>query len=604
MIRIETVKINRYRSIINLEFGVNHSKNITSICGENNVGKTNTLRAINLFFHPEEYDESTDRPMLKYAQGGASVDSKVTLTFFDDEENIYHTLTRDFKEYEFNKKSGLSGEKYKKSKGRVDRSSRKKLSESEIAVYLKKIEFRYIESININIPELIHQLTNDVIDVEYDKARFSNSKASLKAAYEEYTTGLQEILDTFSSSISETFLSFKNNWTINISIPQAADRFRDLISDDVELLINDKGSKNIEGKGSGLQRLAVILLTFEILKRMKGKKNFIVCVDEPDIYLHEGLQRKLKLFFEEDATNIQIFLTTHSKIFIDEYSMDNVILLQAHYYEQYSSRRKRNIDVIATEVVNLQESDGYEKICRHLGIEKNKYNVLKEKNIIVEGECDKKYLSELGKYFGLEAINIISLDGASNAERYLAFYESYYKNNRSEYIPKIKVLFDNDSAGREAYRNIRGKRYSYIEVENVLVNNFKGDGELDPDKNNTNNEIEDLLFPGILCFLANNMLMRKGLNEIETKEIVDKINSPAFSKRGILDLIEHEKNNANPEKGVEISFTSSGQATNSIKKGLAGMFNISGDYEMLKLLKEGDDSYPYVREYLTELFSF
>ena len=234
MIRIVKVKINRYRSILNLEFEVNDNKNIISICGENNVGKTNTLRAINLFFHPEEYDESTDRPMLKHAQGGASIDSKITLTFFDDEENSYHTLTRDFKEYEFNKKSGLSGENYKKTRERVDRNSKKKLSESEIAAFLKKIEFRYIESININIPELIQQLTNDVIDVEYDRARFSNSKVTLKTAYEEYTTGLQEILDAFASSISETFLSFKDNWNINISIPQEAERFRDLISDDVE----------------------------------------------------------------------------------------------------------------------------------------------------------------------------------------------------------------------------------------------------------------------------------------------------------------------------------------------------------------------------------
>lgn len=70
MIQIEKIRINRCRSILNLEIEVNGSKNLISICGENNVGKTNTLRAINLFFHPEEYDETIDRPILKYAQGG------------------------------------------------------------------------------------------------------------------------------------------------------------------------------------------------------------------------------------------------------------------------------------------------------------------------------------------------------------------------------------------------------------------------------------------------------------------------------------------------------------------------------------------------------
>ena len=104
-----------------------------------------------------------------------------------------------------------------------------------------------------------------------------------------------------------TVMNFKSNWNVTFKVPSSADTFRDLISDDVELLIDDKGCRGIEQKGSGLQRLAVILLNFEILKRIKHKKSYILCVDEPDIFLHDGLQKKLMEFFKEVLIKCKFF---------------------------------------------------------------------------------------------------------------------------------------------------------------------------------------------------------------------------------------------------------------------------------------------------------
>lgn len=52
MIKIVGIQINRYRSILSLDFDVVSDSNLVSICGKNNVGKTNTLKAIKLFFSP------------------------------------------------------------------------------------------------------------------------------------------------------------------------------------------------------------------------------------------------------------------------------------------------------------------------------------------------------------------------------------------------------------------------------------------------------------------------------------------------------------------------------------------------------------------------
>lgn len=592
-----------FRSILNLSFDVDNTLNLVAICGENNVGKTNTLRAIDLFFNPNTYDVTVDRPILKQSQGGARIDPKITIEFWDSQSEFFYEITRDFKTFKTNFNSGLMGTKYKRTKVRKDTKETKKLTQKETEHFLTLIEFRYIESININIPQLVEELTTDVIDVEYDKSRITANRKSLKEAYTTYTSGLQEILDVFSKDISDTFKIFKNNWNISFHVPYSAETFRDLISNDIELQVDDKGCKNVEQKGSGLQRLAVILLNFEIIKRIKNK-NYIVCIDEPDIYLHEGLQRNLMQFFENSSDNVQIFYTTHSKIFINQYSMKNIFLLGAEWYSQYSSRKKRNIDVVETKYIDTTCEEGYEKICTHLGIEKNNYDILQKNNIVVEGGCDKKYLEELANYFSIDICKIISADGVDNIEKYLNFYDSYYRNNVSTYKPKIKVLFDNDNAGREGYLKIKQKCFKNIVTSCLLIQNFDGSGNTSTTKNTCNHEIEDLVYPEILCFLVNNLLERKSLNKINAKEVTAKISSPAYKNDGILSLLQNEKNNKNLERGDEISFISSRKATNDIKNGLAGMFNIQGNQQIIKILDECKVTYPFVEKYIRELFDF
>lgn len=599
MIVIKNIIINRYRSILNLKIEIDESYNLTAICGENNVGKTNTLRAIDLFFNPIHYDSAIDRPTLKQAQGGGSIDTKITIDFYDSDNFYFYSITRDFKEYVFNKNDGFSGEKYKKNN--KSKIYKEKMTDKEIKEILEMIEFRYIESININIPEIVEQLTEDIIDVEYEGTRMTESKKDLKNAYEKYTTGLQNILDVFSKSITGTFNEFKDNWNISFTVPKSIDTFRDLISDDVQLYIDDKGCNGVEQKGSGLQRLAVILLNFEILRRLKKKKNIIICIDEPDIYLHEGLQKKLMNFLEDNSNSMQIIYTTHSKIFINAYSLKNVILLGSKIYEQYSARKKKNINVSETIFINIEENNGYKKICEHLGIEKNTYNILEKYNILVEGGCDKKYLEELGKYFGLSIPKIISMNGIDNCEKFLSFYDSYYKNNILSFKPVIKILFDNDEAGKKVYekinKQINTSHYRYIDLETYKVKNFKGEDE-------GNHEIEDLLYPNILCFLVNEFLSKMKLTKISEKNFEEKINKKSFSSDGALALLEHEKNDNNPNDGNRISFTSSSKATNNFKSSIAEMFNILGERKLLEMMEKNKIKYPYVEEFVAKLLKF
>ena len=50
--KIKEISIKRYRSILNLTLEIDDIDKISTICGANNVGKTNVLRAIDTFFNP------------------------------------------------------------------------------------------------------------------------------------------------------------------------------------------------------------------------------------------------------------------------------------------------------------------------------------------------------------------------------------------------------------------------------------------------------------------------------------------------------------------------------------------------------------------------
>ena len=603
MLRIVNCSISRYRSILSMEMDISSTLNLVALCGQNNVGKTNTLRAINLFFNPETYAPEIDMPKIKHATGGQSTHPKIELTFWDDKTNTCYAICRDMKVYsESLLDLTLSGYSFKLDGKR--KTAKHSLTIEEVKAILAQVEFVYIESINTFIPELVEKITEGIIDVEYDKARFSQSRKALKDAYDTYVDGLSSILSTFANDISNTFKFFCENWKVEFIVPKNSETFRDLISEDVHLSLDDNGSVGVLDKGAGLQRLATILLNFEMLSRINRKKSIVVCIDEPDVFLHEGLQRKLKELFDEKSSSMQLFFTTHSKIFINEYSMRNVFLLDSKHYEQYSTRKKKKINVIETFLVDINDQSGYDKICSHLGIEAVTYELLQQNNLLVEGNCDKKYLTELLKYFELPCPNIESLNGADNALKYLDFYDSYYRNNTTQYKPRIKVVLDNDSKGREIYSKIWANTYNHVDVTAILLQNHTNSANTDVEKNNTNNEIEDFMYPEVIVYLINALLDKKSMERLKPNLVCRRIHTKSFAAKGILGLCEYEKNTLNPENGAELSFVSSGNQTNRIKEGLAGVFNLKANKKLLSLLGECDAKYPYVKQALQALSNF
>lgn len=574
---------------MNLNLNIEDLSEIITICGANNSGKTNILRALEIFFKPFKYIPEYDAPNHKFnGSRGQSVYPEISIIFSDD-----------INKYEIKKIFDINGLKSTTAKlnGEI-------LSTDKIDQFLSKFSFFYIPSININFPELVNNLIEEIYDLEYEKTRFTGLKGELKTAFDSYIQGTVDVLNNLAQDINPTFQEFNQNWEVGFEFPSDVKKFRDLISNDIEFYFNDKTNRNIDAKGSGLQRLGYILMHSKLIDKISNK-NIILLIDEPDIYLHNGLQKKLYNHLKVLSIKAQIFITTHSKVFIDGFNLRNTFLLDIKIDEAtFYKRAGKDFHQVNTILINLDENSGSLKIKEYLGIENEEYDLLKEFNILVEGNCDKKYLEELAKFYSIDIPHIISANGVSNIENFLDFYNSFYYQH--SYKPKVKVIFDNDDAGREVYKQIKKKfdKNFYKDLDLILefiptyLGEFPDLDKIDKNLLKDNHEIEDFLFPELLCHLCNKILKSKSMNTIASKKLLAKIKSQTYKTKGILNAIETLKDDNNLETGHTICFN-----TQTMKKSLGESFKIEGDKSLIKLLQNSNQLYPNYEDLLKRILN-
>lgn len=132
-------KVRNYRSITDIKFRF-EKDNLTVICGANNVGKTNFLRALALFFDPEltNFDAERDIPYhISEGSRGAGYRTLLEAKFTQigtDEKYVIEQI--------FSERKGIKEVTFKGKKDDKD------LSETEIKEFIdKNFRFFFIEAI-------------------------------------------------------------------------------------------------------------------------------------------------------------------------------------------------------------------------------------------------------------------------------------------------------------------------------------------------------------------------------------------------------------------------------------------------------------------------
>ncbi|SEO06430.1 AAA domain-containing protein, putative AbiEii toxin, Type IV TA system [Terribacillus saccharophilus] len=165
----------------------------------------------------------------------------------------------------------------------------------------------------------------------------------------------------------------------------------------LKVQIGNETEKKIYELGDGIQSL--IILTFPLFKH-KGE-NLLLFIEEPELYLHPGMQRKFIeiVLQDEQFRGHQVFITTHSNHFLDmtlDMERISVYKFRKYFAEQEDFEQPLEEIDAQFEVTNVSNEDS--SVLQELGV-KNSAVLLSNCTIWVEGITDRFYIRRFLKVF-------------------------------------------------------------------------------------------------------------------------------------------------------------------------------------------------------------
>ncbi|NFQ66371.1 AAA family ATPase [Clostridium sporogenes] len=156
-------------------------------------------------------------------------------------------------------------------------------------------------------------------------------------------------------------------------------------SDVLYVKIGEEKEQPIYNLGDGIQ--SIIILTFKLFSNKD--KDVLFFIEEPELYLHPGLQRKMiEIFLHEDFTSYQYFMTSHSNHLLD-LTLDIKNISVYKFYKQIDDKND-NFEKEANFLVENVSNDDI-SVLELLGVN-NSSIFLSNCTIWVEGITDRLYI--------------------------------------------------------------------------------------------------------------------------------------------------------------------------------------------------------------------
>jgi len=578
---ISKISIRNFRSITKLDIKNNSSFLIT--CGSNNVGKTNFLRALNLFFEDDDtnFIPEEDIPFHIYSgTRGAGNKATIKLAFRELKNSNIFEIEKVFSE--------TKGEKKLKIEGRLNS---KVMTDKEVVAFLENFKFYFIESSNVDLPKLIAMIVNDeILPIGLDRRRGLAQMESLKKL-DEFIVLSKSAVKKIEDEMTKIFLTFLNNadhidtsnWKLQIMFPEY-NFLREAIANIITFTLYDSNDRELDSKGSGIQRM--ILLSLINYIKNKSKKDVIWGIDEPETFLQPGLQKNLFKELNDISDVNQIIIATHSHFFINIQDLNNTYLFKTSK-ELKEYKRRPGIDYykLNTELLTGSENEILQEIKNHLGIEKNDSWEIQPFNLVVEGKTDKFYIENLLNIFRMNIPNIIAGDGVDKYAGLFLWIDEYC--SELSFKPKVLAIFDRDGEGRNQYNRFKNRKYKNFDLSIKFVDRYDGE---------TFNsiEIEDIITPEIIFPAINRFLRKKKYKGIRKRD-QNKKQLAAYSNMPILQFLTDMVLQNNEDKDI-LNFNELG-----LKYILSEYIlkEINRNKELKNVLK----NYPKLIEFLQEIAS-
>lgn len=258
----------------------------------------------------------------------------------------------------------------------------------------------------------------------------------------------------------------------------------------VAVKIGNTTERALHDLGDGIKQIICIMYRIFELKDQEA----LVFIEEPELSLHPGYQRKLMEILKKDEfARMQFFITTHSNHFVDSaFDFDNVSVFK---FINVNSRNKQ--------FKVIQTTKGDIELLDILGVN-NSSVFMANATIWVEGLSDKIYISKYMDLFMkekrgetlVEGVDYTFVEYGGNNITHWSFIpeESVHEINASGITNRLFLIVDNDG-GRKVERKKK--------LEAILGNRFL---ELDV------REIENTIKPSVLertIFPDGNVIVKK-----------------------------------------------------------------------------------------------
>lgn len=451
--KLTEIRIRNFRSIESEQHFSIPGK--MTLVGPNNSGKTNILKAIQVFFtgydntygYMREMDLTfgvgaartsiiatfdgdliTDRAIyealneLHALQGTTQNGTQITLTLYFTDTN---TPVYGFFPNVRRPQAGTQAAQYSKT------------HKSLVTALLNSYSLHYMPS-----AKSVEQIYEDLL------TPFLRRKVS--RVIEPYIADIKQSLADAATALNEELISAQlSGFSASFSLP--SESIEELVSG-FDFMINDPQKTPIHEKGMGIQTTA-LLATFRWITKqeMDSGKTVLWLIEEPESYLHPNLATNCNSILENLAEDAIVIKTTHSMAFVpqDPSHVRGTVLNNRNHTEikEYSSF-----------------NESVSSIRTALGIKFGDFYNLSKYNIFVEGKSDREIFQWLiekipPEEYAWECLRKANFEDFGGVKHLSGFLRATYQFIKDEQA--CIAVFDGDDAGeieRRALQNYFGQK--------------------------------------------------------------------------------------------------------------------------------------------------
>ena len=314
---IKHAKILNYRALQNVSIPL---MQFSVLLGENDVGKTSVLYALDYFFQNKKISDPD-----YFFKKDTSKNITIELTF-DNPPN-----DSDFEKYKRNDNTIIISKEFAFDKAPVvelilNDGSNREADKNILKNWFSADNFHFIpvrRDLNIQfsmnktalLGKTLRAKMKSVIESGDANESLLKLQQSLKEALKDPQDALQGFLQEqlHNEEIKLKFedLSVDPVEGIDFSVRLSDDRVDDIL---------------IENRGAGTQNNLIIAL-FRLIASMHVGEYFIFVMEEPENSLHPKAQRQLLAVLQEISQKSQVIVTTHSPVFLERSKFENNIIL-------------------------------------------------------------------------------------------------------------------------------------------------------------------------------------------------------------------------------------------------------------------------------------